>query len=86
MLLYKGVAPHAIARLRVGDRFEGSTIVNIRKYDNVISITVSNGDMYNAHKKSPVALNVFIHRKADWEKRKAREGKNTRGQREKQGP
>jgi hypothetical protein len=72
MLLYRGVKPEFIARLRVGDLFEDSIITDIVKKSNYLSIITATGDVYNVHHK-PYGYNIFLQRKELREMRQKRE-------------
>jgi hypothetical protein len=72
MLLYKGVKPEFVSRLRVGGFFENATITEIVKQNTYIRIVTTTGDVYNVH-HNPDGCNVFLQRKELREMRRARE-------------
>jgi hypothetical protein len=58
MLVLKGVLKEEIRKLKIGDFFMDSEIVNIQRKSNLISIVTMSGDVFNAHEKQRT-FNVF---------------------------
>jgi hypothetical protein len=58
MLILKGVLKAEIEKLKIGDFFVDSEIVNIQKKLHLISIVTRAGSVFNAHKKLQT-FNVF---------------------------
>jgi hypothetical protein len=58
MLVLRGAPKEAIKKLRAGDFFMDSPIINIQKKPKLISIVTKPGNVFNAHEK-PKAFNVF---------------------------
>jgi hypothetical protein len=75
MLLYRNVAPEYIARLRVGGFFENSTIVELVKKNDYLSLTTATGDIYHIHRKNN-SYNVFVNRKELRDKRQKKQAKH----------
>jgi hypothetical protein len=71
MLLYRGVGPEFVARLRVGSLFENAVIIEITQKNRYLSIITHTGDVYNVHPK-PYGYNIFLKRN---ELRKMRQGR-----------
>ncbi|MDR0710659.1 MAG: hypothetical protein LBF77_11405 [Spirochaetaceae bacterium] len=58
MLVLKGVLKEEIRKLKIGDFFIDSEIVNIQRKSNLISIITRAGGVFNAHEKQRT-FNVF---------------------------
>jgi hypothetical protein len=52
MLILKDVPKAEIEKLKKGDFFADSEIINIQKKLNIISIVTREGNVFNAHKKN----------------------------------
>jgi hypothetical protein len=68
MLLLKGVPKAEIKKLKIGDFFVDSEIVNIQRKPKLVSIVTRAGSVFNAHWKSTY-FNVFKKVKRPPEKR-----------------